>query len=111
MEIVGTKSFLFGYTHFGGTNNLLPGRPESQSVTMGKPKGASVFAAISGLNFAFINGNEGSPSNQLRDQNLGQLRATLSVSGDTLTCDMRLTAESEDNPCSVHVRANVLFFK
>lgn len=110
-EIVGSKTFLFGYTHFGGTNNLLPGRPESQSVKMGMPKGASAFVAIGGLNYAFINGNEGSPSNQMRDERLGQLRANLSVSGDTLTCEMRLTAETEDNPCLVHVRANVLFFK
>jgi len=110
-EIVGTKSFLFGFTHFGGPNNLLPGRPESQSVTMGKPKGSTAFAAIEGFNCAFINGNFGEPFDELRDQPLGQFRANLSVSGDTLTCAMRLTSETIDNPCIVHVRANVLFFK
>jgi hypothetical protein len=110
-EVVGSKTFLFGYTHFGGTNNLLPGRPETQKVQMGMPKGATAFVAIGGINYAFINGNLSEPSNNMRDQPLGQLRANLSVSGDTLTCEMRLTAETEDNPCMVHVRANVLFFK
>ena len=111
MQVVGINTFLFGYTHFGGTNNLLPGRPESQSVKLGMPEGAKAFAAIAGINFAFINGNEDDPPNQLRDERLGQLRASLDVSGDTLTCSMRLTAETEDNPCIVHVRANVLFIK
>ena len=85
MQVVGFKTFLFGYTHFGGTNNLPPGRPESQSVTLGMPEGAKAFAAIA--------------------------RASLDVLGDKLTCGMRLTAETEDNSCLVHVRSNVLFIK
>jgi hypothetical protein len=111
-QVVGWKTWLFGYTHFGGNNNLAPGRPETQSVQMGKPSGSTAFAAIEGINFAFINGNLGSPSNGLRDAPLGQMRASLTVTGDTLECSMRLTSESQfDNPCLVHVRANVLFLK
>ena len=111
-QVVGMKEFMFSYIHYGGVNNLAPGRPEKHTVQMGKPSGSTAFAAIAGINFAFINGNLGSPSDGVDDAPLGQIRASLKVAGDTLACAMRLTSESEfDNPCQVYVKAHVLFFK
>lgn len=110
-EIVGMKTFVFGFTHFGGTNNLLPGRPEVQTRAMGRPRGSSVFVALAGINCGFINGNLDSPPLTLRERPLGQLRVDLEVNGDTLTCRMRLTDENQDDPCIMRVTVNVLFFR
>ncbi len=59
MEVVGTDTINFGYTHFGGNNNLLPGRHEQQSHQLSPPDGTThIFPAIAKVNVGFINGNE-----------------------------------------------------
>lgn len=110
-QVLGMRTFHFGFTHFGGTNNLLPGRGETQTARLGLPQGATAFAALAGINCGFINGNLDSPPMTLRERPLGQLRVDLEVQGDTLMCHMRLTDENSDDPCVMRVTVNVLFFE
>jgi hypothetical protein len=109
MQVVGTQTVQFSYIHFGGANNLLPGRPEQLSFALNVPRGAQVFTAITKINFGFINGNEGSPQMNLREQPLGQLGASCWVSGNNLVCWMRLTQNDQTAPCVGQVNVNVLY--
>jgi hypothetical protein len=112
MEVVGTDTKTFGYIHYGGNNNLLPGRHEQQSLQLSPPDGTThIFPALARINVAFINGNEGNPPLDLNNQPLGQLGAHAWVQGNTLVCWMRLTNNDETAPCMVLVDVNVLYLK
>src|SRR5262245_39968477 len=60
-QVLGNRIFEFWFIHYGGTNNLKPGRPETQKQPLGRPEGAQVYAALSKINCGFINGNLGDP--------------------------------------------------
>lgn len=110
MQVLGTDSVQFGYIHYGGTNNLDPGRPEQQSHQLNPPRGtAQIFPAIAKMNYGFINGNEGSPAMNLNQQPLGQIGAQTWVQGNTLFCWMILTQNDTTAPCVAQVDVNVLY--
>ena len=111
MQVVGTDSVQFWYIHYGGTNNLLPGRPEQLSHALNVPRGAQVFPAITKINFGYINGNEGDPPMNLNENPLGQLGANCWVDGNNLVCWMRLSTNDQTVPCVGQVNVNVLYLR
>jgi hypothetical protein len=110
MQIVGSESFSFSYTHFGGTNNLLPGRSETFNVTLNVPKGAQVFASITKINFGYINGNTANPPMDLNENPLGQLGVEISIKGNQLFCWMRLSTNDQTVPCVGMANVSTLYF-
>jgi len=111
MEVVGSESVQFWYIHYGGTNNLLPGRPEQLTYQLSVPRDAQIFTAISKMNFGFINGNDGSPPMQLNPDQLGQIGVDVWTSGSTLNCWMILNNGDATQPCTGQVDVNVLYFR
>jgi hypothetical protein len=111
MQVVGTDSVQFSYIHFGGTNYLLPGRPEQLSFQLNVPRDAQVFPAITKINFGYINGNEGNPPMNLNEHSLGQIGAQTWVSGNILFCWMRLSTNDQTVPCVGQVDVNVLYLR
>lgn len=110
-QVVGTTTVRFSFDHFGGTNNLKPGRPETLRAHINRPEGAQAFVALSKINCGFINGNLGNPQFGLRERPLGQLGVETFIDGDDVVCFMLLTDTNGDDPCVMRVEVNVLFFR
>lgn len=111
-RILGGTILNFNFDHFGGTNNLKPGRPETLRARVNRPAGANwTFVGISKINCGYINGNLGNPQMGLRERPLGQLQVDTRVEGDDIVCTMQLTDNNGDDPCVMRVGVNVLFFQ
>lgn len=110
LSIVGSEFVSFWYIHYGGTNNLLPGRPEELRFALNIPDGAQVFPAITKINFGYINGNDDNPPMNLNEHPLGQLGVDCWVDGNELVCWMRLSTNDQTIPCTGEVNVNVLYF-
>jgi hypothetical protein len=52
--IVGVSGFSFDFFNEGGTNNLLPGRPTTQTASFQPPSGAGAFVCLSTVLGAFV---------------------------------------------------------
>ena len=110
-QVLGSDTVSFWFDHYGGTNNLKPGRPETYRARINRPEGAQVFCALSKINCGFINGNLDSPQFGLRERPLGQLDVDTWIDGDDVVCTMLLTDSDGDSPCAMRVDVNVLFFR
>ncbi|MED2186000.1 hypothetical protein [Bacillus wiedmannii] len=111
-RILGGTIVNFAFDHFGGTNNLKPGRPETQRAHVNRPAGANwTFVGISKINCGYINGNLGNPHMGLRERPLGQMQVDVRAEGDDIVCTMQLTDNNGDDPCVMRVGVNVLFFQ
>ncbi|HDR7471095.1 hypothetical protein L4B26_28275 [Bacillus toyonensis] len=110
-QILGGTIVDFSFNHFGGTNNLEPGRPETLRVHVKRPEESNrTFVGISKINCGYINGNLDSPEMALRERPLGQMQVDVRAEGDDIVCTMQLTDENGDDPCVMRVGVNVLFF-
>jgi hypothetical protein len=110
-QVLGTSTVNFWFDHFGGPNNLKPGRPETLRVRINRPEGAQAFVALSKINCGFINGNLDNPQFDLRERPLGQLGVETWVDGEDVVCWMLLTDSNGDEPCVMRVDVNVLFIR
>src|SRR5260370_7878670 len=106
MQIVGSQQFKFGYIHYGGVVNLLPGRVETQSVNVKLGDGAQGFTSITKINCGYINGNDADPPMDLNEHPLGQLGVDVWVRGNQLFCWMRLSTNDQTVPCVVLVNVS-----
>ena len=52
--IVGVSEFAFDFFNEGGTNNLLPGRPTTQTASFQPPAGAGAFVCLRTFLGAFV---------------------------------------------------------
>jgi hypothetical protein len=104
MPLVGSFPHTFTFTEFGGTNNLLPGRPLEQSVPFTPPRGAASMAVLRGFGGAFIH-----PNQTLTQRPLGQFVVSVGLKSGSLVCRVRLTDENMDDPISIWVQAYVAF--
>jgi len=107
-SIVGLSSFAFDFFNEGGTNNLLPGRPTTQTASFRPPAGAGAFVCLSTFLGAFVT-NGGA---NLTERPLGEFEVSVGFAGPTtLSCTIRLTDSNSDDPVKVSVRGLIVFFR
>ncbi len=106
--IVGVSGFAFDFFNEGGPNNLLPGRPTTQTASFTPPAGAGAFVCLSSLFNAFVT-NGGA---NLTERPLGEFEVSVGFAGPTtLSCTIRLTDSNSDDPVKVSVRGLIVFFR
>jgi hypothetical protein len=106
--VVGVSGFSFDFFNEGGTNNLLPGRPTTQTASFTPPRGAGAFVCLSTILGAFVT-NGGA---NLTERPLGEFEVSVGFAGPTtLSCTVRLTDSNSDDPVKVSVRGLIVFFR
>jgi hypothetical protein len=106
--VVGVSGFSFNFFNEGGTNNLLPGRPTSQTASFRPPAGAGAFVSLNAFLGAFVT-NGGA---NLTERPLGEFEVSVGFAGPTtLSCTIRLTDSNSDDPVKVSVRGLIVFFR
>jgi hypothetical protein len=107
-SVVGVSGFSFDFFNEGGTNNLLPGRPTTQTASFRPPAGAGAFVCLSTFLGAFVT-NGGA---NLTERPLGEFEVSVGFAGpSTLSCTIRLTDSNSDDPVKVSVRGLIVFFR
>lgn len=106
--IVGFVPVFFDFFNEGGTNNLLPGRPTTQTVSIPNPSGDGFFVMLRGINSAFVTDGGG----VLTARPLGEIQAWLSVPGvNTVACTIMLSDDNGDDPIRVQVSGWAILFR
>ena len=106
--VVGVSGFSFDFFNEGGNNNLLPGRPTTQTASFTPPTGAGAFACLSTFLGAFV--TDGGA--HLTERPLGEFEVSVGFAGPrTLSCTIRLTDSNSDDPVKVSVRGLIVFFR
>ena len=106
--VVGVSGFSFNFFNEGGTNNLLPGRPTTQTASFTPPRGAGAFVCLSTILGAFV--TDGGAN--LTERPLGEFEVSVGFAGPTtLSCTIRLTDSNSDDPVKVSVRGLIVFFR
>ena len=106
--VVGVSEFAFDFFNEGGTNNLLPGRPTTQTASFQPPAGAEAFVCLRTFLGAFVT-NGGA---NLTERPLGEFEVSVGFAGpSTLSCTIRLTDSNSDDPVKVSVRGLIVFFR
>jgi hypothetical protein len=106
--VVGVSGFSFDFFNEGGPNNLLPGRPTTQTASFTPPSGAGAFVCLSTVLGAFV--TDGGV--HLTERPLGEFEISVGFAGPTtLSCTIRLTDSNSDDPVKVSVRGLIVFFR
>jgi len=106
--IVGFSQFSFVFFNEGGSNNLLPGRPTTQTASFQPPARAGAFVVLRSFLGAFV--TDGGVD--LTERPLGEFELSVGFAGPTtLSCTIRLTDSNSDDPVKVTVRGFILFFR
>jgi hypothetical protein len=106
--VVGVSGFSFDFFNEGGPNNLLPGRPTTQTASFTPPRGAGAFVCLSTVLGAFV--TDGGV--HLTERPLGEFEISVGFAGPTtLSCTIRLTDSNSDDPVKVSVRGLIVFFR
>jgi hypothetical protein len=106
--VVGVSGFAFDFFNEGGPNNLLPGRPTTQTASFTPPAGAGAFVCLSSLVNAFV--TDGGVN--LTERPLGEFEVIVGFADrTTLSCTIRLTDSNSDDPVKVRVRGLIVFFR
>ena len=106
--IVGFSAFAFDFFNEGGSNNLLPGRPTTQTASFQPPARAGAFVCLRSFLGAFV--TDGGAD--LTERPLGEFEVSVGFTGPTtLSCTIRLTDSNSDDPVKVSVRGLIVFFR
>ena len=106
--IVGFSEFAFDFFNEGGTNNLLPGRPTTQTASFQPPARAGAFVLLRSFLCDFV--TDGGV--HLTERPLGEFEVSVGFTGPTtLSCTIRLTDSNSDDPVKVSVRGLIVFFR
>jgi hypothetical protein len=105
--IIGVSEFAFDFFNEGGTNNLKPGRPTSQTASY-NAGGAPGFIVLRSFNGIFVTDG----GTHLTERPLGEFEVDVFFSGPgQITCKIRLTDSNADDPVKVQVRGLIVFFR
>jgi hypothetical protein len=106
--IVGFSPFAFDFFNEGGRNNLLPGRPTTQTASFQGPSGAGAFVVLRSFLGAFV--TDGGVN--LTERPLGEFDVSVGFANNTtLSCTIRLSDSNGDDPIKVSVRGFIVFFR
>jgi hypothetical protein len=107
-SIVGFVPVFFDFFNEGGTGNLLPGRPTSQTVTIPNPGGNPFFVMLRGFNGAFV--TDGGVN--LTARPLGEFEVNLFVPAvNTVGCRVMLSDDNGDDPVRIQVWGWAILFR
>jgi len=107
-SITGFVSVFFDFFNEGGTNNLIPGRPTTQTLTIPNPGNDGFFVTLRGVNAAFVTEAGGA----LTQRPLGEVKAWLSVPGvNQVACKIMLSDENGDDAIRVQVSGWAIMFR
>jgi hypothetical protein len=107
-SIVGFSTFAFDFFNEGGTGNLLPGRPTTQTASFQPPAGAGALVCLRSFFGAFV--TDGGV--HLTERPLGEFEVSVGFTGPTtLSCTIRLTDSNSDDPVKVSVQGLIVFFR
>ena len=107
--ILGISRFRFEFFNEGGRNNLLPGRPTTQTKSLPVPPGTTHgVICLQSISGAFVtNGGV-----NLTERPLGQFAVFLFFGeNNTINCEVRLTDSNSDDPVDVFVEGTVMYFR
>ncbi len=117
--VVGISAFSFDFFNEGGPDNLLPGRPTTQTASFtppggtGEPPGGGgqggvgAFVCLNAFQGSFVTGGV-----HLTEQPLGEFEVSVEFSSSTsLSWTIRLTDSNSDDPVKVSVRGLIVFFR
>jgi hypothetical protein len=106
--ITGLSEFTFNFFNEGGTNNLKPGRPTTQTVSFAAPGGAGGFVCLRTIIGAFVTDG----GTHLTERPLGEIMVTVFFSGPgKLSCTIELSDSNSDDPVKVIVQGLIVFFR
>ena len=106
--VVGVSEFAFDFFNEGGTNNLLPGRPTTQTASFQPPARAGAFVFLRSFLGEFVTDG----GTHLTERPLGEFEVSVGFTGPTtLSCTIRLTDSNSDDPVKVSVRGLTVFFR
>ena len=106
--LVGYSFFRFFFFNQGGTDNLLPGRPTTQTVPfMSPPNSGGPLICVRAVNGMFV--TDGGA--KLTQRPLGQFMWSVWVADiGALACEIELSDDNGDDPIKVDVEGTLLFF-
>ncbi|MGF6312795.1 hypothetical protein ABIB82_006757 [Bradyrhizobium sp. i1.8.4] len=105
--LAGFAGFSFFFFNEGGTGNLAPGRPTTQTAQFTSPPGSGALITLRSVSGAFV--TDGGA--HLTERPLGQFVTNVFFSGpNTLACQIRLSDSNSDDPIQVWVNGTLLFF-
>jgi hypothetical protein len=106
--LVGYANFSFTFFNGGGTGNLAPGRPTTQTAPFTSPPGSGALISLTGISGAFV--TDGGA--HLTERPLGQFVTSVYFSdANTLACQIRLSDSNGDDPIQVWVNGTLLFYR
>jgi hypothetical protein len=106
-SIIGVSEFAFNFFNEGGTNNLKPGRPTTQTASY-NAGGAPGFIVLRSFLGEFV--TDGGA--HLTERPLGEFEVDVFFSGPgQISCTIRLTDSNADDPVKVQVRGLIVFFR
>ena len=106
--LVGFAPFSFFFFNEGGTGNLKPGRPTTQTVPFKSPPGSGgPLICVSNISGAFV--TDGGV--HLTQRPLGQFLTNVYLADtNVLGCKIMLSDENGDDPIQVSVKGTLLFY-
>jgi hypothetical protein len=106
--LVGYSFFRFFFFNQGGTDNLLPGRPTTQTVPfMSPPNSGGPLICVSMVNGRFV--TDGGA--KITQRPLGQFIWNVWVAAaGVLACEIKLSDENLDDPIKVELAGTLLFY-
>jgi hypothetical protein len=106
--IVGFAQYSFSFNNQGGTDNLLPGRPTTQTAAFTPPSGAGAAVFMRSFSGAFV--TDGGA--HLTERPLGEFEANVFFSGSNrLSCTVMLSDSNGDDPVQVTVSGLLIYFR
>jgi hypothetical protein len=107
--LTGIANFSFTFFNGGGTDNLAPGRPTTQTASLQVPAGTTHgVISLRTVSGAFVNAGGAT----LTERALGQFDVDVSFgANNTLVCLARLTDSNGDDPVQVFVYGTVVFVR
>lgn len=105
--LVGFAGFSFFFFNGGGTGNLSPGRPTTQTAPFTSPPGSGALISVRSVSGAFV--TDGGA--HLTERPLGQFATNVYFSGSNrLACQIMLSDSNGDDPIQVWVNGTLLFY-
>jgi hypothetical protein len=107
--LIGIANFSFNFFNEGGTDNLLPGRPTTQTASLQVPAGTTNgFICLRTVSGAFVT-NGGA---DLTERPLGQFDIDVGFgANNTLNCTVRLTDSNSDDPVRIFLSGTIIYFR
>jgi hypothetical protein len=107
--IIGISNFSFNFFNEGGTSNLLPGRPTTQTSSLQVPPGTTNgFICLRSVSGAFVQ-NGGT---DLTERPLGQFMVDVEFgANNTLNCTVMLSDSNGDDPVQLWVNGTIIYFR